>query len=59
MAQLVRSAFGSGRDLRVLGSSPLSPTLGPLLSKESTSPSVPPHLACMPYVLFQINKENL
>ena len=35
------SAFGSGHDLRVLGS---SPTLGSLLSRESASPSALPLL---------------
>jgi len=43
------SAFGSGHDLRVLGSSPAS---GSLLSRESASPSLSPSTLA----LSQINK---
>ena len=46
VAQLLRSAFGSGHDPWILGS---SPTLGPLLSGEPASPSPP-------FPLSQINK---
>ena len=45
------SAFGSGHDLRELGS---SATLGSLLSRKSASPS--PSVLCLAHSLCQINK---
>ena len=50
----LRSCFGSGHDLRVLG---LSPLLGSLLSRESACPSAPPptHIPSV----SQINKQNI
>ena len=49
------SAFGSGQDLRVLGSSPMS---GSLLNGESSSPSpsAPPLACVLSLSLSQINK---
>ena len=54
VAQWVKaSAFGSGHDLRVLGS---SPTSGSLLSREPASSSLSLPLCILVFCICQINK---
>ena len=53
VAQCVKaSAFGSGHDLRVLGS---SPTLGSLLSRKPASLSSTPPVYCVPSLTISLS----
>ena len=49
------SAFGSGHDIRILGS---SPTSGSLVDGESASPSAPPPFQAHPLSLSEINEKG-